>query len=90
MNKRENIQETERLAIRKLTHDDFETLIAIMGKPEVMYAWEHGFSEDDVILDRATAYTIYKRRHRIFCRRVKGERTTDRPGRTYENNNERE
>lgn len=48
MNKRENIQETERLAIRKLTHDDFETLIAIMGKPEVMYAWEHGFSEDDV------------------------------------------
>lgn len=31
MNKRENIQETERLAIRKLTHDDFETLIAIMA-----------------------------------------------------------
>ena len=48
MNKRENIQETERLAIRKLTHDDFETLISIIGKPEVMYAWKHGFSEDDV------------------------------------------
>ena len=48
MNKREYILETERLAIRKLTHDDFRTLYAIMGKPEVMYAWEHGFSEDDV------------------------------------------
>ena len=60
MNKRENIQETERLAIRKLTHDDFETLIAIMGKPEVMYAWEHGFSEDDVrswIERQLTRYT---------------------------------
>lgn len=43
-----NIIETERLAIRKLTHDDFETLLAIMGKPEVMYAWEHGFNKDDV------------------------------------------
>lgn len=43
-----NIIETERLAIRKLTYDDFRTLRAIMGKPEVMYAWEHGFSEDDV------------------------------------------
>lgn len=31
MNKRENIQETERLAISKLTRDDFETLIAIMA-----------------------------------------------------------
>ena len=60
MNKRENIQETERLAIRKLTHADFETLIAIMGKPEVMYAWEHGFSEDDVrswIERQLTRYT---------------------------------
>lgn len=34
-----NIIETERLAIRKLTYDDFRTLCAIMGKPEVMYAW---------------------------------------------------
>lgn len=60
MNKRENIQETERLAIRKLTHDDFETLIAIMSKQEVMYAWEHGFSEDDVrfwIERQLTRYT---------------------------------
>lgn len=48
MNKREYIQETERLVIRKLANDDFDTLLTIMGKPEVMYAWEHGFNKDDV------------------------------------------
>lgn len=42
------ILETDRLIIRKLTHEDFGALLAIMGKPEVMYAWEHSFSEDDV------------------------------------------
>ena len=39
---------TERLTVRRLTHDDFDAVLAIMGKLEVMYAWEHGFSEDDV------------------------------------------
>lgn len=48
MNKREYIQETERLLVRKLANDDFDTLLTIMGKPEVMYAWEHGFNKDDV------------------------------------------
>ena len=43
-----DIIETERLLVRKLTNDDFDTLLTIMSKPEVMYAWEHGFSEDDV------------------------------------------
>ena len=43
-----NIIETERLLVRKLANDDFDTLLTIMGKPDVMYAWEHGFSEDDV------------------------------------------
>ena len=43
-----DIIETERLLVRKLTNGDFDTLLTIMGKPEVMYAWEHGFSEDAV------------------------------------------
>ena len=43
-----DIIESERLLVRKLTNDDFDTLLTIMGKPEVMYAWEHGFCEDDV------------------------------------------
>lgn len=42
------ILKTERLLIRKLTQDDFDALFSIMSKPEVMYAWEHGFSKDDV------------------------------------------
>lgn len=42
------ILETERLAVRRFTCDDFDALFAIMGKPEVMYAWEHGFTEEDV------------------------------------------
>ena len=40
--------ETERLLIRKITRKDIDALLAIMGKPEVMYAWEHGFTKKDV------------------------------------------
>lgn len=43
-----NIMETKRLGVRKLTRSDFDALFAIMSKKEVMYAWEHGFSKDDV------------------------------------------
>lgn len=39
------IMETERLTIRKLTRKDLERLFEIMNKPEVMYAWEHGFTK---------------------------------------------
>ena len=42
------IMETERLLIRKITRKDIDALLAIMGKPEVMYAWEHGFTKKDV------------------------------------------
>ena len=41
--------ETERLVICRLTMQDTEALLAIMGKPEVMYAWEHGFTHADVV-----------------------------------------
>lgn len=37
--------ETERLVIRKITRKDTGALLVIMGKPEVMYAWEHGFDK---------------------------------------------
>ena len=42
------VMETERLLIRKITRKDIDALLAIMGKPEVMYAWEHGFTKKDV------------------------------------------
>ena len=42
------VMETERLVIRMLADADMEALHSFMGKPEVMYAWEHGFSEAEV------------------------------------------
>jgi RimJ/RimL family protein N-acetyltransferase len=39
--------ETERLTVRKFMQDDFPALFGIMGKEEVMYAWEHGFSKNE-------------------------------------------
>lgn len=41
------MMETERLVIRKFIRDDMDGLYAIMQKPEVMYAWEHGFSKSE-------------------------------------------
>lgn len=40
--------ETERLVMRPLTRADKAALLGFMRKPEVMYAWEHGFTDDAV------------------------------------------
>ncbi|MPM20604.1 hypothetical protein SDC9_67035 [bioreactor metagenome] len=40
--------ETARLGLRELEDGDVEALMPILGNPEVMYAWEHGFSEGEV------------------------------------------
>ena len=42
------VMETERLIIRKITRKDMGALLALMGKPEVMYAWEHGLEKKEV------------------------------------------
>ena len=42
------ISETERLFARKLTKDDFGSLCRILQDPEVMYAYEHAFSDAEV------------------------------------------
>ena len=42
------ILETSRLTIRHFRESDIDALYEIMKKPEVMYAWEHGFTEDEV------------------------------------------
>ena len=44
----DSIIETTRLVIRQLNESDLTVLYEIMRKPVVMYAWEHGFSEDEV------------------------------------------
>ena len=39
--------ETERLVLRELTEADFDAAREILGDARVMYAWEHGFSDDE-------------------------------------------
>lgn len=40
--------ETERLYLRKLTEDDYDNLCGILQDEEVMYAYEHAFSDSEV------------------------------------------
>lgn len=42
------ILETPRLTLRRLEETDFDALAAILRDPEVMYAYEHGFSREEV------------------------------------------
>lgn len=42
------ILETERLYLRKMTKDDFASLCRILQDREVMYAYEHAFSDEEV------------------------------------------
>ena len=42
------ILETERLALRQLEETDFDALAAILQDPQVMYAYEHAFSDGEV------------------------------------------
>lgn len=44
----EIIIETKRLYLRKLNQGDFTDLCKILKDPEVMYAYEHGFSDEEV------------------------------------------
>ncbi|GHT42276.1 hypothetical protein AGMMS49965_13470 [Bacteroidia bacterium] len=43
-----NILETNRLVLRELTEFDFAELCAILQDEEVMYAYEHAFSNEEV------------------------------------------
>ena len=42
------ILETQRLILREITAADFDAWSAVLGDPEVMYAYEHGFSAQEV------------------------------------------
>lgn len=41
------VLETERLILREMTPEDFPALCAILQDPEVMYAYEHAFSDEE-------------------------------------------
>ena len=42
------ILETNRLYLREMTQEDFSDLAGMLQDPEVMYAYEHDFSDEDV------------------------------------------
>lgn len=42
------IFETQRLLLREMTQDDFSDLAGMLQDPDVMYAYEHDFSDEDV------------------------------------------
>ena len=44
----EKISETERLVIKEVTYKDFDNLSVMLKDLEVMYAWEHSFSDEEV------------------------------------------
>ena len=52
---------TERLLLRRLTEKDFPEVFAVLGDPEVMYAWEHGFSEQEARDWLARTFARYER-----------------------------
>jgi ribosomal-protein-alanine N-acetyltransferase len=41
--------ETERLVLRQLTPEDFTEMCNILQDIEVMYAWEHAFTDEEVL-----------------------------------------
>ena len=42
------ILETERLTLRRLDESDFDALAVILQDPQVMYAYEHAFADEEV------------------------------------------
>ena len=43
-----NIFQSERLDFRQIAEDDFDALCAILQDERTMYAWEHGFTDEEV------------------------------------------
>ena len=41
--------ETPRLGLRRLKAEDLAELRAFLADPEVMYAWEHGFTDEEIL-----------------------------------------
>lgn len=54
--------ESERLGMRELVREDASSLYEFMKNIEVMYAWEHGFSQEEVekwITDNQERYRVH-------------------------------
>lgn len=56
-----SVIETPRLSLQKLHRDDLPRLRPILGDAETMYAWEHGFSDDEIVSFLGTNLSRYER-----------------------------
>lgn len=62
--------ETERLKLREMTESDLPALAKILQDPEVMYAYEHAFSDEEVRewFDRQVKrYELYEHRYGLWA-----------------------
>ena len=41
--------ETKRLGLRKISKEDFEALAVFLKNSDVMYAWEHAFTDEEIL-----------------------------------------
>ena len=67
---------TERLSLREMTREDFPALCNTLQDIEVMYAWEHAFSEEEVSawIERNLArYAEFGYGHWLVLDRATGE-----------------
>ena len=55
------IFETERLYLREMTQSDFPLLCRHLQDEEVMYAWEHAYSDDEVQEGLETQFQRYEK-----------------------------
>lgn len=78
------ILETERLMLREMTQSDFDDLAEMLCDPEVMYAYERDFSEEDVGQWLDNQLSRYKKiRFRHVERDSQTKRKYDRSGGNY-------
>lgn len=50
--------ETKRLGLRKILKEDFEALAVFLKNSDVMYAWEHAFTDEEILqwIDKNLTY----------------------------------
>ena len=69
------VVESQRLGLRPMTEDDFDSLCVFLQDAEVMAAWEHAFSDDEVrCVDSGKPPPVRGGGAQLLCRRGEGDR----------------
>lgn len=70
------ILETQRLTLREMTQDDYADLCKILQDKEVMYAYEHAFSDEEAQAGWIISSAVIRRTGLAFgrwCSRIPGK-----------------